>query len=739
MTIIADQLDRIYTRRDRIENDLAMLSWKISSTNTTYDDMYTDSFLDNSGINSSLSSLNYTNESIAAIATVVGSSVSDFTLTDSIFTSSLEGNIIQVGGEAQAIDTTLPQTWSEITSVVANQTTPGATAIYHFVSFDNGITWMVFVASAWRTVVKLAVSSSTTLTFQYNISATSTPDYVTVADSDVATCLKLASGYAANQMTKTALEAITNAQWMSMIGLVPNCKLYFACALVSDVSFNVPTLTNYTFTYSTTFSNMTFVSNPWRASDINPTSAYCVVSLYSSEAYSLTTDIKIWISTNNGIDFEQFGSLTSIGSHGTNVYVRGYVDNLVARNTNTIVIKIQTLNNKVIYVDSLSIGLRYSTALTTVTTSTTSTTATTTGSTYTTGTTITTSTLTTTSTTSTVTTISTTTGTTTTTTTGTTISSTTQLRVLNPVNWTPLTTTGSAPVARTSHSSIYYNNKMYIFGGLSGAPAYLNDTYYLDLSTSAWSSVTCSGTPPAIRYGHVSGLDTSNRMYVYGGSSDGGNVTLTGVNRLDIATSTWSGTLTCSGIPPEGSSARIWNSAVVYNNSMYLFGGWTGTGYRNDINVLNLSTLAWTQPTIYGSIPAQRYGHTAIIDSTYNMYIFGGWGAARYNDVYKLNLSTMTWSSVICTGNPPAIRYFHSAIYSNDNKMYVFGGQNSGTFYNDIHCLNLTTLAWSQPLVSGTAPAERSQHSSILSDTGKMYVYAGSYGTPYSDTIMLGN
>jgi hypothetical protein len=278
---------------------------------------------------------------------------------------------------------------------------------------------------------------------------------------------------------------------------------------------------------------------------------------------------------------------------------------------------------------------------------------------------------------------------------------------------------------------------MYVFGGYSGV-SYLNDTNSLNLSTLAWTDIATTGSAPTVRYGHVSVLDTGNRMYVYGGSSDGANTTFSDVNRLDLTTATWSGTLSCTGTSPPGNTGRVWSSAVIYNNNMYVFGGWIGTDSRNDVYKLDLSTLVWSQITTTGTPPAKRYGQSSIIDTSFNMYVFGGWGAARYNDVYKLDLSTLVWSQITTTGTPPAIRYFHSAIYSNDNKMYVFGGQEGGTFYRDVNCLDLTTLAWTQPVISGIPPIERGQHSALLSDASNMYIYAGNYGDVYDDVHKLG-
>ena len=124
-----------------------------------------------------------------------------------------------------------------------------------------------------------------------------------------------------------------------------------------------------------------------------------------------------------------------------------------------------------------------------------------------------------------------------------------------------------------------------------------------------------------------------------------------------------------------------------------------------------------------GTPPTARYAHTSIISDGY-MYVFGGFDGSYKNDVHRLNLSTLTWSGTLtCSGTPPIARQYHTSIIS-DGYMYVFGGYN-GSNLNDVHRLNLSTLTWSGTLTcSGTPPIARYAHTSIISD-GYMYVFGG--------------
>ena len=77
---------------------------------------------------------------------------------------------------------------------------------------------------------------------------------------------------------------------------------------------------------------------------------------------------------------------------------------------------------------------------------------------------------------------------------------------------------GTNPRTLFGHTSVIYGNFMYIFGGytVSGNSYYGNYTYKLDLINLVWSSeLVCSGTKPVIRDYHTS-VVYNNYMYIFG-------------------------------------------------------------------------------------------------------------------------------------------------------------------------------------------------------------------------------
>ena len=70
------------------------------------------------------------------------------------------------------------------------------------------------------------------------------------------------------------------------------------------------------------------------------------------------------------------------------------------------------------------------------------------------------------------------------------------------------------------------------------------------------------------------------------------------------------------------------------------FGGWGGRDCLNDTWSFDISTRKWTELQCTGSIPSPRGRHTAVlVDGV--MYVFGGYAGKIYlDDLYALQLSS---------------------------------------------------------------------------------------------------
>jgi hypothetical protein len=288
------------------------------------------------------------------------------------------------------------------------------------------------------------------------------------------------------------------------------------------------------------------------------------------------------------------------------------------------------------------------------------------------------------------------------------------------------------PISRQAHSAIYDSarDRVLIFGGYDGSHAFYNDVWALTLTgTPAWTPVSTTGTPPVAREGHTAIYDAArDRMVVFGGDD--------GVNSFNDAwslalsgTPTWSPLLSV-GTPP---AARSGHSAI-YDRSrgrMVVFGG---NGIENDVWFLSLtSTPAWTRGDPTGVLPPPRYLHTAIADPARGrMIVFGGNdGVNSFNDVWALDLSGSAWTPLSPLGAPPNPRYLHGAIYDPvRDRMIVFGGWD-GAERNSAWALTFAgTPSWSELAPGGNFPAPRLASSCVYSPVRDgMIVFGGSFGS----------
>ncbi|KAJ3256667.1 hypothetical protein HDU77_003015 [Chytriomyces hyalinus] len=110
-----------------------------------------------------------------------------------------------------------------------------------------------------------------------------------------------------------------------------------------------------------------------------------------------------------------------------------------------------------------------------------------------------------------------------------------------------------------------------------------------------------------------------------------------------------------------------------------------------------------------------------------SIYVFGGFHLFTdevFDDLYILQHNV--WRKVeYMKGLRPCKRCDHSATSWGQDRIVIFGGLDSNdVFLNDLHVLNLSTMTWTQPLMSGPIPTGRGKHSAIIED-GKLYVYGG--------------
>lgn len=210
-------------------------------------------------------------------------------------------------------------------------------------------------------------------------------------------------------------------------------------------------------------------------------------------------------------------------------------------------------------------------------------------------------------------------------------------------------------------------------------------------------------------------------------------------------------------------NARCGAQTVTMATRMYLHGGCDEKSAYGDLHLLEIELMKWTQLNTEGRAPSPRWGHT-VAGYNQDLVLFGGmvseeqallsdssggstvppfavgmsWGHSGTpdNSVFKLNTSSLEWTMPDLSGAPPpSPRFYHGGLVVND--VYViFGGSGAADFSkptNDIHLLDLRSMAWSSPTVSGEVPPERFSAKMIAGPDDSVFVFGGTSTTSTPD------
>jgi N-acetylneuraminic acid mutarotase len=321
--------------------------------------------------------------------------------------------------------------------------------------------------------------------------------------------------------------------------------------------------------------------------------------------------------------------------------------------------------------------------------------------------------------------------------------------------------TGSAsnvPAGRQSATSWTDSaGKFWLFGGVgydsTGGTGYLNDLWQYSPSTKEWTWVSggngdnasgiygTQGTGaatnvPGARQSASSWIDSSGNLWLFGGhgyDSAGAVGDLNDLWRYSPSTNQWiwvsgggaenaspvygtQGTASAHSVPGARYSASSW---IDSSGNLWLFGGYgydsTGAvGNLNDLWRYSPSTNQWTwiggysgnnAVGVYGTqgtaaasnVPGARYSASSWIDSSGNLWLFGGYGddstgsVGKLNDLWEYSASSGQWTWVsgendanvtgiygtlgtASTSNLPGARQAAGSWIDSSGNLWLFGG-----------------------------------------------------------------
>ncbi|CAE7449565.1 DRC7, partial [Symbiodinium microadriaticum] len=103
--------------------------------------------------------------------------------------------------------------------------------------------------------------------------------------------------------------------------------------------------------------------------------------------------------------------------------------------------------------------------------------------------------------------------------------------------------------------------------------------------------------------------------------------------------------------------------------------------------------MEWSEAAVNGSTPPVRGEHTAVYLAEHQqMLVFGGLGKdwKNFDDLWILDMKAMEWSEAEVKGSTPPGRRSHTAVYLPEREqMLVYGGQGGGKYFDDLWILDM--------------------------------------------------
>jgi len=150
----------------------------------------------------------------------------------------------------------------------------------------------------------------------------------------------------------------------------------------------------------------------------------------------------------------------------------------------------------------------------------------------------------------------------------------------------------------------------------------------------------------------------------------------------------------------SGPSPRAHHSTTrLAGDRLLCFGGADGEGAYADVHILDLSTMAWSQPSVRGSPPSGRSGHAAVALDGVRVLVHGGWGRSSSSSVSAGATSGSSRSGSSTHALAPA-------------QSLALAGS-TPVLYNDVAIFDTETWEWTRPKLRGMPPAPRVGHSLV--------------------------
>lgn len=278
-------------------------------------------------------------------------------------------------------------------------------------------------------------------------------------------------------------------------------------------------------------------------------------------------------------------------------------------------------------------------------------------------------------------------------------------------------------------------------GATGGAMPSPSRDYTGSMLRMGWMQPRCKHAPgvnkefvPGPRAAHSCNLVGQDKLLLFGGWN--GREGLADLVCLTVSDLTWSVPETRGTAP----SARNNHSTFTHGSKLFIHGGHDGRRWLADFYCLDTDKMEWSQPEVAGVIPSARACHTITLAGTGKgkAYLWGGYDGSRcFSDLDVLDLETMTWLQPRVSGSVPQARNAQT-VTPVGSRLFLFGGHSGNKHLRDLHILDTETLTWSQPEVRGNIPPGLRGHTaSLIGST--IYLFGGYDGRGRSNDLYLLN
>ena len=284
------------------------------------------------------------------------------------------------------------------------------------------------------------------------------------------------------------------------------------------------------------------------------------------------------------------------------------------------------------------------------------------------------------------------------------------------------------PEGREQFSLFSKGNEIIISGGITINMKTLT-IWSLNLEKLEWKKININGYSYN-RYGHT-GIYYQNKIYFFGGKIKYQKNSMTcGLEVFNFQDGQFTAPSAGKLIPEP----RRNHTAELLGNQIFIFGGITNTNeVLNDCFLLNINPLKWYTCIINKYTPGPHlYGHTScVVIPTYilknhkfsiysypniepgkanslikekGIYVFGGkskeeGGISNQLWILVTGKKPLEWIQPNTKGKPPSPRYFHSmSFYERGNFLIIHGGRNDSISdniaLNDTYLFDLENFEW---------------------------------------------